>query len=64
MQKNQSNLSFVCLALLKWSVQHSSHAKCCRLAGMQTVLGQDCVISSVCDALHWMTPEEGWYPRT
>lgn len=33
--------------VLKWSVEHSSHAGCCRLAGMQTVLGLGCAISSV-----------------
>lgn len=43
---------------LKWSVRHSSHAKYRRLAGMQTVLGQGCVISSVC-----VTPFRGGSPR-
>lgn len=49
--------------ILKWSVHNSSHTKFCRLAGMQTVLGQGCVISSVCDTIQWMTPEEGGYHK-
>lgn len=53
------SVSFV----LKWSVQHSPHAKYRRLAGMQTVLGQGCVISSVCDTIQWRTLREEGYPR-
>lgn len=33
------------------SVQNSSHAECCRLAGIQTILRQGSVISSVCDTI-------------
>ena len=49
--------------VLKWSVLNSSHTKYCRLAGTQTVLGQGCVISSVCDTIEWMTPQEGGTPE-
>lgn len=59
---NPTAISSVSL-ILKWSIKHSLHANDCRLAGMQTVLIQGPVISSVCDTVRQMTPEEQEYLR-
>lgn len=47
----------------KWRT-HSSHAPCCRLTGMQIVVGTRLCDSSVCDCIQQRGFWEEGYPRT